>query len=87
MDTRKQLAENLFVVGGCAMAPGFKSRLLNEVKSLLQTSFYSSKLPIESVKMHIPPAKDNYTCWLGGIVWILILFLNLCQITLWKVNK
>ncbi|KAL1138735.1 hypothetical protein AAG570_008797 [Ranatra chinensis] len=69
IDTRKQLAENLFLVGGTVMAPGFKSRFMREVKALLHSPEYCDRLPLNTVKLHNPPAKDNYTCWLGGAIF------------------
>lgn len=66
IDTRKELANNLIIIGGTAMLPGFKSRLLAEVKNLLKENRYSSRLAIQSLKVHNPPAKENNVAWLGG---------------------
>ena len=56
---RKPLAENVIVVGGTAMAPGFKSRLLTELRGLVKDNFYKNKLFISNFKMHVPLIKEN----------------------------
>nr|CAD7424226.1 unnamed protein product [Timema monikensis] len=66
IDMRRPLAENILLIGGTAMAPGFKARLLAELKHLVLTSKYSSKIALQTFKFHTPPAKDNYVAWLGG---------------------
>ncbi|XP_021913743.1 actin-related protein 10 isoform X2 [Zootermopsis nevadensis] len=69
IDMRKPLAENILVMGGTAMAPGFKARLLGELKYLLQQPKYSSRLALKTFKFHKPPAKENYVAWLGGAIF------------------
>lgn len=66
LDCRKELAANVIIVGGTAMLPGFKHALLTEVKMLLNDPQYSSKLPLKEIKIHNPPAKENYVAWLGA---------------------
>nr|CAD7439363.1 unnamed protein product [Timema bartmani] len=66
IDMRRPLAENILLIGGTAMAPGFKARLLAELKHLVLTPKYSSKIALQTFKFHTPPAKDNYVAWLGG---------------------
>jgi actin-related protein 10 len=66
MDTRKTLAENIVVTGGTAMLMGFKHRLMRELNDLAQTEKYKQELGSLTFKFHTPPAKDNYTAWLGG---------------------
>jgi actin-related protein 10 len=66
IDMRKPLAENILVIGGTTMAPGFKARLLEELKHLLQQPKYASRLALKTFKFHKPPAKENYVAWLGG---------------------
>lgn len=68
VDMRKPLAENILLMGGTAMAPGFKFRLLAEIKHLLNKPKYS-KLAIKTFKFHSPPAKENYVAWLGGSIF------------------
>jgi len=61
------LAENIIVTGGTAMLPGFKHRLMTELKDLVATPKYRSQLGISTFKFHSPPGRDNYMAWLGGI--------------------
>ncbi|KAF5282156.1 hypothetical protein FQR65_LT02853 [Abscondita terminalis] len=68
VDMRLQLAENIVVMGGTAMAPGFKSRLKEELFEQLKNARYN-KLNIKTFKFHSPPCKDNYTAWLGGAIY------------------
>jgi actin-related protein 10 len=63
---RKLLAENILVIGGTAMAPGIKARILDELKHLVQQRKYESRLALKTFKFHKPPAKENYVAWLGG---------------------
>lgn len=63
---RKPLAENIILVGGSVMMPGFKARLLAELKALLASPLYKDKLHITTFKFHTPPGKENYAAWLGG---------------------
>lgn len=66
---RKPLAENILVIGGTAMASGFKARLLDELKHLVQQPKYESRLALKTFKFHKPPAKENYVAWLGGAIF------------------
>ncbi|XP_035206210.1 actin-related protein 10-like isoform X2 [Stegodyphus dumicola] len=66
IDTRRELANNVIIMGGTAMLPGFKHSLLTEVKMLLDDPRYSSRLPLKEIKIHNPPAKENYVAWLGA---------------------
>lgn len=68
LDLRLQLAENIVIMGGTAMTPGFKSRLKEELYEQLKKDRYS-KLKIKVFKFHSPPCKDNYTSWLGGAIY------------------
>jgi len=49
------------------MLPGFKHRLMTELRDLVATPKYQSRLGINTFKFHSPPAKDNCVAWLGGI--------------------
>ncbi|GIY71106.1 actin-related protein 10 [Caerostris extrusa] len=60
IDTRKELANNVIIMGGTAMLPGFRHSLLTEIKMLLDDPRYSSRLPLKEIKIHNPPAKENY---------------------------
>lgn len=66
IDARKVLSENVVVIGGTAMLPGFLHRLLAEIRLLVEKPKYSSVLASKSFRIHAPPAKPNCTAWLGG---------------------
>lgn len=69
MDMRKHLAQSLLLFGGTAMLPGLRTRLVAEVRLLLESSQYKDKLHLDQLKMFAPPSRDNYTAWLGGKVF------------------
>ncbi|XP_023684316.1 actin-related protein 10 [Paramormyrops kingsleyae] len=69
MDTRKALAENLVVIGGTAMLPGFLHRLLAEIRHLADRPRYQQVLSSRTFRLHSPPAKPNCTAWLGGAIF------------------
>lgn len=48
------------------MLPGFKSRLIAEIKDLQQHPKYSKRIALKTFKIHRSPAKSNYVAWLGG---------------------
>ena len=66
IDTRKALSENLVIIGGTAMLPGFLHRLLAEIRLLVDKPKYPDALATKSFRLHSPPAKPNCTAWLGG---------------------
>uniref|UniRef100_A0A8D8LT25 Actin-related protein 10 n=1 Tax=Cacopsylla melanoneura TaxID=428564 RepID=A0A8D8LT25_9HEMI len=68
-DMKKPLAENILLMGGTAMTPGLKYRLLQELRTLLESPFYKDKLFIKNFKFHEFPAKENYVAWLGGAIF------------------
>ncbi|KAK7863333.1 hypothetical protein R5R35_009689 [Gryllus longicercus] len=69
VDMRKELAENILLMGGTTMATGFKARLMSELKYLVTTPKYAKHLAIKVFKVHKPPAKENYVAWLGGSIF------------------
>ncbi|CAL8313212.1 unnamed protein product [Lota lota] len=69
IDTRKVLSENLVVIGGTAMLPGFQHRLLAEIRHLVEKPKYRDVLATKSFRLHAPPAKPNCTAWLGGAIF------------------
>ncbi|XP_063078404.1 actin-related protein 10 [Engraulis encrasicolus] len=69
IDTRKALSENIVVIGGTAMLPGFLHRLLAEIRVLVDKPKYQQALATRSYKLHSPPAKPNCTAWLGGAIF------------------
>jgi len=68
LDCRRQLANSLVIIGGTSMMPGFKSRLNQELKSLLSDNKYD-QLNINHFKIYKPPGQPNYTSWLGGAIF------------------
>ncbi|KAG8449407.1 hypothetical protein GDO86_016161 [Hymenochirus boettgeri] len=69
IDTRKQLAENVVVIGGTAMLPGFLHRLMAEIHYLVEKPKYKETLATKTFKIHTPPAKPNCVAWLGGAIF------------------
>ncbi|ESN97352.1 hypothetical protein HELRODRAFT_187347 [Helobdella robusta] len=70
IDTRRELMENIVLMGGTTMLPGFKARVMNELKATVQEARYKEKFGKESVfKMHTAPCKENCTGWLGGALF------------------
>ncbi|RWS26689.1 actin-related protein 10-like protein [Leptotrombidium deliense] len=69
LDTRKLLATNIVLVGGTCILPGFKHRLLSELKSLADSSRYKDRIYFKDFLFHSPPSKENYTCWLGASIF------------------
>lgn len=48
------------------MLPGFKPRLVQELRELVQRPVYRDALAVTNFKFHQIPAKENYLAWLGG---------------------
>ncbi|CAF4693899.1 unnamed protein product, partial [Rotaria sp. Silwood2] len=69
IDLRQQLANNILVIGGTAMMPGFLHRLNSELIHLVNISTYVNKLVIKQFHFHSPPAQLNYAAWLGGSIF------------------
>lgn len=69
LDMRKALAENLFLIGGTAMATGLKDRLKHELLALSETAYYKDRLHIKEFKFHNGISQPNYTGWLGGSIY------------------
>lgn len=69
LDTRKELAENILLIGGTASALGIAARLKNELLKLIKSDYYKDRLFINEVKFHTAPAKPNFTSWLGGSLY------------------
>lgn len=69
---RVQLANNILLMGGVSMATGIKSRIKAELLNLSSTEKYN--IPALKVfKFHTSPSKPNYTAWLGGMLFKIIL--------------
>lgn len=58
------------------MMPGFLHRVQTELQHLIREPRYKNVLAIKKFRFHTPPAKANYTAWLGGEVEDL--FVSLC---------
>lgn len=76
---RKQLAENIVLIGGTAAAKGLKARLKEELLSLIHQPKYKDKLFLSVFKFHYPPAKENYVAWLGGKYLCFDIFIKSCK--------
>lgn len=63
MDMRKQLIENLVLVGGTSMVQGLAARLKADILVLLKSEWYREKLFLDTVKFHAIPAKENFAAW------------------------
>ena len=63
---RIELSRNIVIIGGTSMLPGFLHRIQLELYNLMKQDRYQNKLAMKKFKFHQPPAKANYTAWLGG---------------------
>ena len=66
---RKEMAENILLIGGSTMVQGLLARLKAEMIALLKSDLYKDKLFIDCFKFHKAPAKPNFTAWLGGSIY------------------
>lgn len=69
VDARKELAENILLIGGTSTTMGMKPRLRDELRTLIKSEYYKERLYIDDVKFHNAPAKPNFTGWLGGSIY------------------
>lgn len=69
VDTRKELANNILLIGGTASSAGITSRLKAELLKLINSDYYKDRLFISEVKFHSAPSKPNFTAWLGGSIY------------------
>lgn len=69
VDTRKDLAENILLIGGTSSVMGMKPRLRDELMKLIQSDYYKERLYVNEVKFHSAPSKPNFTAWLGGSIY------------------
>ena len=68
-DSRKVLAQNIVIVGGTSMIPGFRRRLKEELLALLELPQYKEQLYMEKFKFHTTPCCPNVASWLGGSLY------------------
>jgi len=69
IDTRKQLAENIVLIGGTSVMPGFRHRLMQELHVALRSPRYKDVLFIKTIKMHKTPVPENCAAWLGAAIF------------------
>jgi actin-related protein 10 len=70
IDLRRDLTENVVLLGGTCMLLGFKARLASEINWLLSNEgAYVKSFHFKKFKYHVPPSHDNYTAWLGGAIF------------------
>ncbi|VDK21278.1 unnamed protein product [Taenia asiatica] len=70
IDYRVSLAQNVVCIGGTTMLPGFVERLNEELQKGLDLPHYEPLAALKQhLKFHKPPAKANYTAWLGGAIF------------------
>lgn len=69
VDARKDLAENILLIGGTASVPGLAARLRSELLKLLESDYYKDRVYIQDVKFHTAPSKPNFTAWLGASIY------------------
>ncbi|CDI97718.1 actin protein 10 [Echinococcus multilocularis] len=70
IDCRMSLVQNVVCIGGTTMLPGFVERLNEELQKGLDLPQYALLAALKKhLKFHKPPAKANYTAWLGGAIF------------------
>lgn len=70
IDNRRNLLENIVLIGGTSQMIGFRQRLLAELKHLVSTNNkYSESIHLSSFKFHKAPIYENCTAWLGGAMF------------------
>ena len=69
LDTRKELARNIIIIGGSASQLGLKARLFEELGHLMAQDHYKHKLKIEEFKLHVPLGKENFASWVGASIF------------------
>ena len=63
------LSENIVLIGGSTMVPGFEARILAELKQQLNGGLFSKKLAFKNLKLRRPPVQANYVSWLGAAIY------------------
>lgn len=69
IDCRKELAENIILIGGGVMSDGFASRLMSELKAVLKSDRYNNKLFLNKIGFRKPLMPANYCAWQGGALF------------------
>lgn len=69
-DVRKLLASNIVIIGGTSMLPGFKHRIMKELKSLATSNRFKSSMHFDEFAFHnLTTCKENYAAWLGASIF------------------
>lgn len=66
IDMRVEMSQNIVITGGTSMLPGFLHRVQTELAYLKCQPRFINQLALKNFRFHQPPAKANYTAWLGG---------------------
>jgi hypothetical protein len=61
IDLRKIMANNIFIIGGCAMMPMFSSKLINELKIYCETNQNLAHLTLKKGKSTFTPMMASWT--------------------------
>ena len=70
IDSRRALSQNIVIIGGSSMIPGFTHRLFHEVNKCIELiPHYKSLIHCTGIKVHRLPCKANYAAWLGGAMF------------------
>lgn len=69
IDTRKELSQNILIIGGTASQLGLKARLFQELDHLMKQQYYRDKLKLTQFKLHTPLGKENYASWVGASIF------------------
>lgn len=69
IDMRRELAENIFIIGGSSMIMGLADRLKHELLAIVESDVYKDRLPIKEFKFHTGISQPNFTGWLGGSIY------------------
>lgn len=68
IDNRRNLLENIVLIGGTCQLTGFRQRLMAELKNLVSiNNKYTESIHLSSFKFHKSPIYENCTAWLGGL--------------------
>lgn len=71
MDIRRDLIENIFLIGGTSMIAGLQHRLRDELLEKVKLPMYENRFKQETFnpKFHTGIAQANYAGWLGGSIY------------------
>eukprot|EP01130_Rhizamoeba_saxonica_P001698 TRINITY_DN11562_c0_g1_i2.p1 TRINITY_DN11562_c0_g1~~TRINITY_DN11562_c0_g1_i2.p1 ORF type:complete len:327 (-),score=78.37 TRINITY_DN11562_c0_g1_i2:93-1073(-) len=79
IDTRKILANNIVITGGNTMVPGFKQRIIAELKHYIQLPDYQDLIGLQGFFNIKPsPFPENILSWVGGSIIASLDFEDAC---------